>query len=387
MTLRTRLGIIFVTAPVLAFVLVGGLLARTHPRDEAYPHLRIFDEVFSLTTNGYVESVDPGRLMHGAMHGLADALDADSAYLTREEARSTNEAAWPPGDVGLVLTRQYYLRVVAAVAGSPAAAAGLRGGDYLRIIDRTPTRDMSVWEGTRVLRGAVGSTVTLTVLRGNATDPHVVTLTRARVSPPPPAAMMAADGVGLISLAAIEADTPAALTSAVARLRTSGARALVLDLRACATGAPPEGIAAARVFVASGTLGHLDTRNAPRETYAAAAGDGAVTLPLAVLIGGGTSGAAEVLAAALQGNARGELVGERTAGRVARQRLFPLPDGAALWMSHAHYLSTTGQPVHGRGLQPDLAVEEPDVEFGAAPPPGDPARERAIERLRARSGS
>ena len=88
MTTRTRIGIILVTAPVLAFVVVGGLLARTHPREEVYPHLRVFDDVFSLTTNGYVESVDPGRLMHGAMHGLAESLDADSAYLTPDEARA-----------------------------------------------------------------------------------------------------------------------------------------------------------------------------------------------------------------------------------------------------------------------------------------------------------
>jgi carboxyl-terminal processing protease len=388
MTLRTRFGIILVTAPILAFVVVGGLLARTLPRDEAYPHLRIFDEVFSLTTNGYVEAVDPGRLMHGAMHGLVEALDADSAYLTRDEARAASGAtADPPGDVGLVLTRQYYLRVVAALPGSPAAAAGLRSGDYLRVIDRKPTRDMSAWEGMRSLRGAVGSTVTLTVLRGNATDAHVVTLTRARLTPPRESTSMAADGIGVITPGVIDASAPALLRTAAATLQKSGARALILDLRNAAVGTIGEGLTAARVFVGSGTLGHLETRNAERRTFTAEAGDGSVTLPLVVLVDGGTSGAAEILAAALQGTKRADLIGERTAGRVAQQRLFPLPDGSALWMSYAYYLSAAGQPIHERGLQPDVVVEEPDLEFGAAPAPGDPARERAIERLRARSGS
>ena len=87
-------------------------------------------------------------------------------------------AALPPAGVGLELTRQYYLRVIAARDNSPAAKAGLRTGDYIRAINDMPTRDMSVWEGMRALRGAPGSKVSLTIIRGNATDPHVVELTR-----------------------------------------------------------------------------------------------------------------------------------------------------------------------------------------------------------------
>ena len=388
MTTRTRLGIIIVTAPVLAFVVVGGLLARTRAADEAYPHLRVFDDVFSLTTKGYVEAVDPGRLMHGAMHGLAEALDADSAYLKPEEARvAAGHAPLPTGDVGLVLTRQYYLRVVAPVPGSPAARAGLRSGDYIRVVDRQPTRDMSAWEGTRLLRGTVGSPVTLTVLRGNATEPHVVSLVRERVAVPAPAASLPADGIGLIRLSAVTEHTAAALREQVASLQREGARALILDLRGCATGPLTAGIETARLFVRSGAITHLDARGASRQTVTAAAGDGSIALPLVILVDAGTTGAAELTAAAVQGNKRGDLVGERTGGRTALQRLFPLPDGSALWMSYAQYLSVSGDPIHGRGLEPTVVVEQPDVEFGATPPAGDVTVERAIERLRARSGS
>ncbi|MDO8836657.1 MAG: S41 family peptidase [Vicinamibacterales bacterium] len=388
MTTRTRLAIIIVTAPVLAFVVVGGLLARTRGADEAYPHLRVFDDVFSLTTNGYVEAVDPGRLMHGAMHGLAEALDADSAYLKPDEARlAEGRAPLPAGDVGLVLTRQYYLRVAATVPGSPAARAGIRSGDYIRVMDRQPTRDLSVWAGTRMLRGAVGAPITLTVLRGNATEPHVVSLVREPVAVPPPAATLATNGIGLIRLSAITEDTPAAVRAHVTALQNGGARSLIVDLRGCASGPLAAGIETARLFVSNGAIGHLDTRGASRQTFTAATGDGTVTSPLVVLVDAGTSGPAELVAAAVQGHKRGDLVGERTGGRTALQRLFPLPDGSALWMSYAQYLSVSGDPIHGRGLQPDVVVEQPDVEFGAAPPTGDVTVERAIERLRARSGS
>ncbi len=108
MTTRTRFGIILITAPVLAFALVGGLLGHAMGGQETYPHLRVFDDVFSLTTGNYVEEVDVDRLMHGAMHGLADSLDADSAYLNEAQTKAAQSGAGNgPADVGLDLTRQY----------------------------------------------------------------------------------------------------------------------------------------------------------------------------------------------------------------------------------------------------------------------------------------
>ena len=146
MTTRTRVAIILITAPVLAFAVVGGLVGKTMSGQEAYPHLRVFDDVFNLTTGNYVEEVNVDRLMHGAMHGLAESLDADSAYLTPAQTKLLESGADAgPADVGLDLTRQYYLRVVAARDNSPAARTGLRPGDFIRMIGKEPTREMSVW--------------------------------------------------------------------------------------------------------------------------------------------------------------------------------------------------------------------------------------------------
>src|SRR2546426_5511732 len=171
---RTRIIVISITAPVIAFAIVGGVLGRVMAREDTYQHLKIFDDVVSLITSNYVEDVNVDKVMHGAMHGLADALDPDSAYLTAAEVKQVEGGvALPAGDVGLDLTRQYYLRVVAARDNSPAAKAGLRTGDYVRAINEMPTREMSVWEGMRALRGTPGSKVTLTVIRGNAADPHM----------------------------------------------------------------------------------------------------------------------------------------------------------------------------------------------------------------------
>src|SRR5512134_3627736 len=147
MTVRTRLLVLFVSTPLVAFAVVGGLLGKSLTRDESYQHLRVFEDVVSLMLNNYVEEVDVDRVMGGAMRGLADALDAYTSYLSPAEVTLVERKAPPePGDVGLELTRQYYLRVVSARDGSPAAKAGLRTGDYIRAIDGRATRDMSAYE-------------------------------------------------------------------------------------------------------------------------------------------------------------------------------------------------------------------------------------------------
>ena len=385
MTTRTRFAIILITAPVLAFALVGGLLGKTMGGQETYPHLRVFDDVFSLTTGNYVEEVDVERLMHGAMHGLADALDADSAYLTSEQTKLLRSgAAAGPADVGLDLTRQYYLRVVAARENSPAAKAGLRPGDFIRMIGPEPTRDLSVWEGMRLLRGAPGTTVKLVVLRGNAAEPHEIELTREATPQASPVARLLQPKVGYVRVAEFAGDAAAALRRAAAQLQRDGAKALVLDVRGTARGTLEAGIESARPFVPAGTLAILESRSEARRTVSAESGDGEITLPLAVLTDFGTAGAAELFVAALTGNKRAETFGERTQGRAALQRLFPLPDGGGLWMSHAWYLTPAGAAIHERGLQPDVPVPQPDVEFGTPAPAGDPTLEKAVERLASR---
>src|SRR5436190_3567115 len=179
MSSRTRFVVLTISAPVIAFAIVGGFLGKVIARENTYQHLKVFDDVIGLITGNYVEEVNVDKVMHGAMHGLADGLDADSSYLSAEEVRQVlSNAAPPAGDVGLELTRQYYLRVIAARDNSPAAKGGIRTGDYIRAINDKPTREMSVWEGIRALRGAPGSKVSLTIIRGNAADPHVVELTR-----------------------------------------------------------------------------------------------------------------------------------------------------------------------------------------------------------------
>jgi len=336
-----------------------------------------------MITNNYVEDVNIDKVMRGAMHGLADSLDPDSAYLTPDEVKQVeSNAALAPGGVGLELTRQYYLRVIAARDNSAAAKAGLRTGDYIRAINDKPTREMSVWEGMRALRGATGTKVSVTVIRGNAADPHVVELTRESEPASQVSGRIAAPGVGYVRIAAIGPATAGQVKSQVADLTKNGASKLIVDVRRVSSGAIDDGLAIARLFVGKGTLAMRETKGAARETIAAASGDGSITAPATILIDTGTSGAAEVFASALGGNQRADLIGEHTIGRAATQKLVRLPDGAGLWLSNTRYLTPAGTPLHEKGLEPTVAVDESDVvEFGAPAPTTDPILDKALERL------
>ena len=384
MTLKTRLSVLFVSTPVLAFVLVGGLMGKERTGDQTYQHLRVFEDVVSLVMSSYVEPVKVDRVMEGAMRGLADGLDPDSAFLSAKQVRAVETGeTLPDGDVGVELTRQYYLRVIAARDGSPGAKAGLQTGDYVRAIDGTPTRDMSVFEGSRLLHGQPGTKVVLTVIRGNAADPHELTLVREKPSGSLVTGRLVGSDAGYVRIVSFRQDVTADLKKEIAELSKSGAKSFIIDLRRTAEGPVDNGIAAARLFVKSGTLVQESGRDLKTATkIAAKAGDGAIDSPVSLLVTTATAGAAEVFAAALEGNKRADLIGEHTLGRAGLQKLVKLPESRGLWLTYARYLTPDGKPIHGKGLEPTLQVDEPDVEFGAPAPTTDPVLDSAVQRAK-----
>jgi len=380
MTSRTRLWVLLISTPVIVFAIIGGYLGQVMAKDETYQHLRVFEDVVSLVLNNYVEEVDIKKAMKGAMNGLADNLDADSGFLPANIV-SAYEANQPPGpaDVGVELSRQYYLRVISVRDGSAAAKAGIRPGDFIRAIDKRSTKDISIFEGDRLLHGQPGTKVSLLVIRGNAADPHDVALTRERVATPPELTSKMADPMtGYVHILEFSKRSPVQIKQAFDALGKTGAARYVIDLRGATRGDLDDAVAAARLFVKSGTLVVRESK-ANKETVAAQAGDGAITAPVVLLVDQSTARSGEVFAAALDGNKRAEMIGEHTVGSAARQRLVKLPDGSAMLLSYMRYLLPNGNVIHEKGLQPEVLVDEPDVEFGAPAPTTDLTLQKALE--------
>ena len=403
MTTRTRLSVLLISTPLLAFIVLGGLRGRAAGGDATFQHLRVFEDVVSLILNNYVETAKIDKVMEGAMRGMADGLDPDSSYLTPADVKAVDggAASVPPGDVGLELTRQYYLRVIASRDGSPAAKAGLQTGDYVRAIDGKPARDLSVFEGERLLRGEPGTKVTLTVIRGNAAEPRDFDLVREKTPGTLVSGRIISGDIGYLRLAAFGPDVASKLQTQVNDLSKAGAKHLLIDIRNTAQGDFARGIDAARLFVKSGTLTMIAGRDehmkpvddpaekpekvpasAIRQTITAKAGDGAIDMPVTLLVTTGTSGAAEVFASALEGNKRADSIGERTLGRAGIQKLVRLPDGRGLWLTSERYVTPGGDAIQGRGLTPDVGVDQPELtDFNQTKPATDPILDAAVERI------
>ena len=385
MTDRTRFVVLIVTAPILAYTLVGGFLGRVVAREGTYRHLRVFEDVVSLVTDNYVEPIDAERVMHGALWGLAEGLDPDSSYLTPDDVRQyeADDASGAVG-VGLALTRQYYIQVVAARDGSPAAEAGLQPGDYIRAIDDNPTRMMSIVRGRQLLRGEPGSTVTLTVIRGNAAEPTEVELERDDGRSANVTSRLVAPGVGYLRIAEFDETTTDAIVAATGTLGQQRAERLLIDLRGNATGTFEAGIDAARLFTDADTL-VIRESSTEQQPVRAAAREPAIAWPVVIITNPGTAGAAELFTAALTDTGRAETVGLRTAGRAAEQTFIRLPDGGGLLLSSTRYLTASGEPIHRAGVRPAVVVQEPAVELGrpVADPDDDPVLDRALEHLAA----
>ena len=362
--------------------------------------------------------------MDGALRGLAEGLDADSAYLSAADVdRIENGRPLPAGGIGVEVRRRYYLQVVAPLDGSPAARAGVRPGDFIRAIDGAPTRFMSSIEGQRLLRGEPGSPVTISLIRGSTQEPYDVELVRESLVDPGVTHRVLAGGIGYVRVSSFGAGTAAAMADAVTQLvGVDQVSRVILDLRNNATGAYEEALAAPRPFVAAGTIAlrqeHGDRRtpldvgpdglssaaaqsdgdagpgrragspaapepgeDGPRGALDDDVTDGVLNTPLVVLTNFGTAGPAELFVAALAGRDRAETVGQRTAGRASEQKLIRLPDGTGLWLSWARYLTAEGEPIDRVGVVPDVAVDVAVPELGEPIPEDDPILEQALERV------
>jgi carboxyl-terminal processing protease len=266
----------------------------------------------------------------------------------------------------------HVVRVVDVFAGSPAEAAGLTPGDVITSIDGAPpaTTPGAV---AAALRGAPGTTVRLGVSRdGVAREP--VGVVRRVVTAPDATGRIVANAIGYVRLRSFGAQSPQQLDAVLAKLRAANARAYVLDLRANGGGYRDAAIAVASHFV-RGTVVTIQERSGKPAAFAAKAATVPLGAPLAVLVDGDSASAAEIVAGAVQDDKTGTLVGTRTFGKGLVQETFALPDGGAIKLTTARYLTPAGRDIDKVGITPDVVVAQP-----ADAHPGELGRDAQLDR-------
>ena len=388
--------VVALTLVVLSYVGLGYVMGKTG-EDKTYRSLSVFSEVLQHIQQDYVEEPNLPLVTSGALHGLLESLDPLSSYLSPREYTEYKQKVQngSKGEVGLSLSKRFgYIIVVAVLPDSPAQKAGLRPGDILEAISGFTTREMSVGQAQILLAGDAGRGVKVFVVRRGRSETQEMDLVREHVSMPKVTAEKVEPEVGYLRLVTLEAGKANEIREKLAQFEKQGIQKLVLDLRDNAKGDPNEAVAVARLFLPAGTIGSLKGQTVAREEFVAEPAKVVWKHPITVLINSSTSGAAEVLAAAIGENKRGEVVGTRTYGSASEQKLFPLDDGAALVLTVALYYTPSGKAIPDEGVKPTVEVragsdeldaddDSPSAQPGVRPAsPEDPVLRKAIEILK-----
>jgi carboxyl-terminal processing protease len=408
MSMKTKVVILTCSAGLLLFTIAGGLsgVRASSSNDGAYRQLQVYSEVLSRVRSEYVEEPNITAVTDGALHGLLDSLDPDSSFLTPAEYREYKEhKTEAKGEIGAMVSKRFgYATVVAVIPGGPADKAGLQPTDILEAVDingtNRSTHDMSLAEVRNLLSGLPGSTLTVSVVRSRQAEPQKMVITRDIVTIPPVSDKLMDDGIGYVQVDAFSKGKALEIAAKVKSLQKAGAKKLILDLRNCAEGDESEGIATANLFLNHGTIAYLQGQKVPRESFNADPSKEITSLPLAVLVNKGTAGAAEIVAAAILENARGDIVGEKTFGEGSVQKLIELPDESVLILSVAKYYSPSGKAIQDTAVTPNVTVASGDDDSALpddddsttpsdqtkpqAPQPDEPLQ-KAIQLLKAKA--
>ena len=383
---RDKLVVVSFSTVLALVLLIGVLLGQEKGSPEPYRPLAVLSEVLARIQSDYVEDPNFTKGSQGALHGLLESLDPYSSYLTPDEYKDYQRRSKGEATVGAVVSKRAgFVSIVATLPGSPAQKAGLQAGDIIESIDGRTTREMSLAEVTSRLEGTPGSAVKVAVVRERAGEPKPFDLRREVVPAPDVTGRIIAPGIGYLRAEALPKGESQKIAARIRELRRSGATKFILDLRDNASGEMDEGIATANLFLRRGLIGYLQGQQYPRQSFMADAGKTLAEEPVAVLVNNSTGGAAELVAAAMLDNHRGDVIGERTFGIGSVQKVIPLDDGSALLLSVAKYYSPSGKQIQEGGVTPNVAVEEqrepaPLSEPGQPPAPPKPREDAPLKR-------
>ena len=403
MSMKTKAAILVTSFAVLLFVVVGSMGGvHASSNDGSYRQLQVYSEVLSRVRSEYVEEPNIPKVTDGALHGLLESLDSNSSYMTADAYKAFKDhKSEGKAGIGAVVSKRFgYADVVSVLPGSPAEKAGIEATDIFESIEGKSTRDMSLPEIRNIIAGAPGTPLNVEVVRARKAEPDKVTITRDIVSVPPVTDKMMDDGIGYVKAEALTKGKSQEIAAKIKSLEKSGAKKILFDLRNCAEGDESEGIATANLFLNHGTITYLQGQKYPREAFNADPAKAITNLPVAVLVNRSTSGAAEIVAAAILENARGDVVGDKTFGDGSVQKTIDLPDGGALILSVAKYYSPSGKAIQDTAITPNVLVADatddvviPDDDGSVVPSddetkpknPVDDQLNKAVEVLKSRA--
>ncbi|MGQ9499607.1 MAG: S41 family peptidase [Dissulfurimicrobium sp.] len=325
-----------------------------------YEQLKLFATVFDLVQRNYVEDVNPQKLIYGAIQGMLTSLDPHSSFLTPDEYKELQvETKGVFSGIGIEISmKDHIITVVSPIEGTPADKAGLKANDKIVKIGDKSTKDMTLLEAVKLLRGEKGTQVKITIFREGWTQTKDFILTRDVIPIKSVRSQRLEDGYGYVRISNFQTNTASDFEKALSELEgKNGLKGLVLDLRNDPGGLLDQAVSVSNEFIDSGLIVYTDGRMADQKMrFYARAKKHIRKYPIVVLVNEGTASASEIVAGALQDHKRAIIMGVQTFGKGSVQTIIPMDDGSAIRLTTARYYTPNGRSIQAKGITPDIIV-------------------------------
>jgi carboxyl-terminal processing protease len=356
--------------------------------DSIYEDLKLFTDVFGIIQKEYVEATKPKEMVYGAIKGMLETLDPHSAFMPPETYKEMQEETRGRFEgIGIEITsKDGVLTVVSPIEDTPAFKAGILAGDQIVRIEGDVTKNLSLMDAVKRLRGPRGTKVTITIMREGSTKPQDFTLVRDVIPVRSVRYELMDKQYGYIRLSQFQEKTDGDLDKAIKALETESKgtlKGLILDLRNNPGGLLDQAVKITDHFVESGLIVSVEGRRDEQKMKFYAHSQGTLPdYPLVVLINGGSASASEIVAGAIQDHKRGLVVGTPSFGKGSVQTIFPLKEGAGLRLTTARYFTPSGRSIQAKGIVPDIIVKpakpEDEKEIAAPKLPSEKDLERHL---------
>jgi len=329
-------------------------------REETYKNLEVFSNVLMLLQEHYVDTIDPHDVISGAINGMLTSLDPHSAYMVPEDFKELQEETHGSfSGIGIEITiNDGLLTVVSPIEDTPAYVAGLKAGDQIIKIEDEPTKNMTLMDAVKMLRGKKGTSVTISIYRTGWQELKDFTLVRDEIPLNSVKSSELTPDLFYIRISNFQANTTRDLQDALHEQEKKGPiSGLILDLRNNPGGLLDQSVKVADVFLDSGVVVSTRGRNKEQDMiFEAYMDEDNYTFPMIVLVNGGSASASEIVAGALQDHKRAIVLGTVTFGKGSVQTIIPMPDGAGLRLTTAKYYTPSGDSIQATGIKPDIIV-------------------------------
>ncbi len=359
--------VIFFTACCSFFVsyFIGQVAAKENEVSDRYHYLKTFTDVLALIEKNYVEPVDVERLVEGAVKGMLLTLDPHSGYLGKDFYKELQvETKGKFGGLGIEITvKNGLLTVVAPIEDSPAMRAGVKPGDQIIKIEDQFTKDLSLIDAVKKLRGPKGTPVTVSVHRDGYRELIPITVIRDVIRVKSVRSRELEDGFGYVRLAQFQEGSAKEFVKAIDTMKEKAEdkklRGLVVDLRNNPGGLLNQAVRVSDIFLKDGIIVYTEGRlESQRQKYFAHDEGTEADFPVIVLINGGSASASEIVAGALQDHGRAVILGEQSFGKGSVQTILPMERGDALRLTTALYYTKSGRSIQAEGVTPDITVSD-----------------------------